>query len=94
MAIALIENVNCFTPTQMEQIKSLNVKCAHSTGGYNGDLHWGWLDGKMHAYLYYQARDSDGDWGTAVSYKDDLTFKELIEVIKNPQSKFDTRSWN
>ena len=83
-----------FTNLEMDQIKALNVECANSRGGFDGDLKWDISDGKINCDLFYDARDVDGDWGRASTRHSNITFEELIETIKSPTSKFDTRSWN
>jgi len=85
-----------FTKEQVQQIKelNLNIDFAYGNGGKKGDLKWGIYENKIYADLSYEARDVDGDWGFALKRHDNLTFEELLETIKAPHSKFDTRSWN
>lgn len=89
------KKVKEFTPKQLQQISELNVEISYSTGGKNQNLHWDInKEGVINAYLFYNARDCDGDWGSASTYHSNISFKELLETIKNPTKYFNTRSWN
>ena len=55
-----------FTEDEINKIEQLNVKCVHSKGGFNGDLHWGFDENKLYVDLFYESRDIDGDWGTSI----------------------------
>lgn len=84
-----------FTDEQLKQIEELNVQYCSKNMGFNNDLFWQISkDGKISASLSYKARDVDGDYGHASTTNSNISFKELIETIKNPSSKFNTRSWN
>jgi hypothetical protein len=78
---------------QLDIIAKLDVEINNKRFGKKGNLIWDvFSDGELCAAYEFQARDIDGDMGSATTAKRYLSFKELIETIKNPN--FDTRSWN
>lgn len=83
-----------FTDDQLKEIKELGVECAFSSGGYHKNLSWGFFDDGLYVHLKYKAKDIDGDWGYAGTCHYNISFKELLDTIKNTYSHFDTRNWN
>lgn len=80
---------------QIDIIKKLKPEMNHKSFGRNGDLTWDvFSDGELCAAYEFQARDVDGDWGKAKSLCRHISFAKLIDIIKNPNPHFDTRSWN
>lgn len=88
-------NQKKFTSEQKQEISKLNVDANYDTFGSSGCLSWIiFSDGELTAKYSFEARDVDGDWGYAASIRRNLSFDELISIIKNPHNHFDTRSWN
>ncbi len=84
-----------FSQEQLAQINQLKPDLCYPNFGSKGELDWR-IDskGKINCSLGYEARDVDGDWGPARTHEFDVSFEKLLEIIKNPDPHFDTRSWN